>query len=100
MSRRSARPRTALDHLEHEERRALDDLARALAAAGEGLPAIGQVRAVARRHPELTLAASAALGVLLAPALAGCARAALPVLLRTGAGGVRSLAALTLRSLR
>lgn len=101
MSRSADRPRTALELLDREEERALEELKNTLASAGEDLPGLGQVRALARRHPELTLAASAALGVLLAPALAGVVRTALPVLMRSmGTGSARSLAELTRRALR
>jgi len=98
MSRGAARPRSALELLEREEEQALEELRQALASAGEDLPALGEVRALARRHPELTLAASAALGFVLAPVLAGVARTALPVLLRIW--GARSLAGLTGESRR
>ena len=76
MSRDAARPRSALEALEREEQAALEDLKRALASAAEDLP-LREVRAAARRHPELAVAASAALGVLLAPVLAGLTRRSL-----------------------
>jgi hypothetical protein len=91
-------PRAALELLDREEERALAELARALARAAEELP-LGAVRAAARRHPELTVAASAALGVLLAPALTRVAGAVLPVLLaRRRPGLARSLSGWTRRS--
>ena len=81
MSPGTARPRSALERLDREEDHALAELKRALASAGEDLP-LDAARALARRHPELTIATSAELGVLLAPVLAGFARTALPVLMR------------------
>jgi hypothetical protein len=51
-----------------------------------------RVRALARRHPELALAAGAALGVALAPLLGRLARTVLPALLGSlRSGGARSL---------
>ena len=85
MKRGADRPRSALEALEREEERALEDLKRALASAAEALP-LREVRAAAQRHPELAVAASAAIGVLLAPVLAGVARAALPAVLRSWRG--------------
>ena len=94
MSRR-ARPRGALALLEREEDHALAELKRALVAAGEDVPSLSVVRDLARRHPELTLAASAAAGVALAPLLAGLARTLLPaVLAGLRSGGARSFSAL------
>lgn len=90
------RPRGALETLEREEERALEDLERSLASAGDELCALRDVRELARRHPELSVAVSAALGVLLAPALAGVARTALPVLLQPALRG--HLARVWLRS--
>lgn len=101
MSRGVDRPRGALGILDREEEQALAALKQALASAGADLPALAEVRALTRRHPELTIAASAAVGVLLAPMLASVARTALPVLMRSlGHGGARSLVELTRRSLR
>jgi hypothetical protein len=98
MSRGTARPRSALEVLEREEEQALEDLKRALASAAEDLP-LREVRAAARRHPDLAVAASAAIGVLLAPFLASIARAALPAVLRRWHSGGALLAGLTRRSL-
>lgn len=67
MSHGTDRPRSALELLEREEEQAPGELKHALASAGEDLLALGEVRA-ARRHPALTLAASAALGVYSRPA--------------------------------
>jgi len=98
MRRGADRPRSALEALEREEEHALEDLKRALASAAEDLP-LREVRAAAGRHPELAVAASAAIGVLLAPVLAGVARAALPVVLRSWRSGGTLLAGLTRRAL-
>lgn len=90
MSSGADRPRNALGFLEREEQRVLEDLKRLLVSAAADLP-LEEARAVARRHPELTLAASAALGVLLAPALASVARTALPLFLESlRSGAARS----------
>lgn len=94
MSRRTS-SRGALASLEREEARALAELKRALVAAGEDLPALADVRALARRHPELTIAATAALGFALAPVVAGLARTVLPALLGSlRSGGLPSLGGL------
>jgi hypothetical protein len=91
MSRR-ARAGGALALLEREEERALAELKQALIAAGEDQPALEDMRALARRHPELTLAAGAALGVALAPLLGRLGRTVLPALLSSmRSGGARSL---------
>lgn len=88
--------RSTLEFLEEEEQRALAGLRSSLVAAGEDLCALGAVREHARRHPELAVAASAALGVALAPLLARVAGTALPLVLGPwgrsgGAWGLRAL---------
>lgn len=67
--------------LDREEERTLRELQQSFSAASRDVPVV-QLRALARRNPELTLAASVALGFLFAPLLAGAARSALPLLLR------------------
>lgn len=67
--------------LDREEERTLRELQSSLSAATCGMT-MTQLRAVARRNPELTLAASVALGFLLAPLVAGAARTAFPLFLR------------------
>lgn len=93
---RPRRPRTARELLEQEEQQALAALKDSLTAAGEDLCALGEVRELARRHPELAVVASAALGAACAPFLARAAGAALPLLLGqwSRSSGTRSLVAL------
>lgn len=85
--------RPALAFLEREEQRELEALKQELTAAGEDLCALGEIREFACRHPELAVAASAALGAALAPLFADVAGAVLPKLLRMGlasaGGGLR-----------
>ena len=90
------RPRSALAFLEQEEQQALAALQDSLTAAGEDLCALEDVREFTRRHPELAVAASAAVGAALAPFLARAAGAALPLLLEpwTRSSGAKSLEAL------
>jgi len=96
------RSRSALELLDEEERQALAALKGSLTAAGEDLCALGEVRELARRHPELAVVAGAALGALLGPWLARIAGATLPALLEHGSrlGGSTSLAALWPRTSR
>ena len=93
--------RSALARLEREEELALADLKRTLVAAGEDLCALAEVREFTRRHPELAVLTSAALGAALAPSIAGAARTALPLLLREmtagSGGGLELLRAIKLR---
>jgi hypothetical protein len=75
------RARSTRELLEQEEQQALAALRDSLTAAGEDLCALSEVRELARRHPELAVAASAAVGAALAPFLVRIAGAALPALL-------------------
>jgi len=87
------------EFLDGEEERILDRLKRALSGVS-GDETVEELRAMARRHPELTLAASVALGALLAPMLVGAGRFALPFLVRYWrSGGARTMVALIRRCL-
>ncbi len=100
---RTERPHSAPGLLDREEERALEELQRTLVSAGDDLCALGEVRELVRRHPGLTLAASAALGMLLAPLVSDAARTALPALLRQPrflSAGTRALGGLVRRSAR
>jgi hypothetical protein len=81
-TRAPERSLSALEVLDREEERTWDALKRSFLSAGEELPGLGEVRELARRHPGLAVAGSAALGALLAPLFGRVARAALPVLLQ------------------
>jgi hypothetical protein len=78
--------RSALELLEQEERRSLEALKGSLVALGEDLCAARELRELVRKHPELAVATSAALGVLAAPLAAGLAREVLLLALRVSAG--------------
>ena len=89
----------ALEHLEREEERTLEDMKRTITSAAGDLT-MQEVRTLVRRHPELAVAASAALGLVFAPMLASAARSAGPVLARSWrSDGGRALFALVKRSL-
>lgn len=79
LTRRPERSLSAFEVLDREEEQTLEALKLSVLSAGEDLCALGEVRELARRHPGLALAASAAFGALLAPVLGSMARAALPL---------------------
>lgn len=77
-------PRDALELLALEEARTLADLQHSLVNAAEDVCRLDDVREGIRRNPTLAVAASAAVGVLLAPWIVRAARFALPSLLAFG----------------
>ena len=78
---RSRRPRTALEYLDAEEKRAFDGLKNSVIAAAEDISQKADVRGLVTRHPVLALGASAALGACLAPFMKDALRLGLPILL-------------------
>ena len=88
---RQRRPRTALEYLDAEEKRAIDGLKNSLIVAGEELSEKVDLRGVVTRHPALALGASAVLGAALAPFVVGALRRSLPALLGRGAHSGKAL---------
>ncbi len=90
-AKRTRRPLTALEYLDTEEKRAIDDLKNSLVAAGEELSQKADLHGVVTRHPALAMGASAVIGAALAPLVMDALRVSLPTLLGRGGHSGKAL---------